>query len=189
MTTLETQKLEVLATPILFLPKRKKLKKQLVDFREKHRIFEVLANRYVIGIIAVSGVPFQPMVDSIWPAFITLMVISPLLQWFVMIDMPSYFEVDDENILFHNFEATDPEVIKSANLTKMAVSKKSIATAPLHQIKKMEIVYSIAFSCYRLRVKTNDWTCDFDYKLSYKTHQKFAQYMRSLDITFDTQKF
>lgn len=187
MITSEVNELE--ATPVVFLPKRKKLKKALVDFREKYRVFEILANRYVIGIIAVSGVPFQPMVESVWPAVVTLFIIGPLLQWFMMIDMPAYYEIKNEKLHFHNFEQQNTVLQNSANVTKMFALPRSVVTASFREIRSLEIVRSRVDNGRRLRVKTKDWTHSFDYHLTGKTHRAFEQYLDEKGVSFDTQEF
>ena len=180
---------ELATAPVVFLPKRKKIKKTLVDFREKYRIFEILANRYVIGIIGVSGVPFQPMVESVWPAVITLFIIAPLLQWFMMINMPAYCEIKDEKLHFHNFEEQNIVQQDSVNVTKMFALPRSVITASFREIRSLEIVRSRVDNGRRLRVKTKDWTHSFDYHLSGKTHRAFEQYLNEKGVSFDTQEF
>ena len=146
----------------------------------------MFANRDIVGIVAVSGVPFQPMVESIWPAVLALVIIAPIVQWFMMLDFPKYIEVDNVNITFHNTsKKLSRGNTKSLSIGQMAAVGKLIEEMPISEIEKIELLYSDAFKCDRIRLKDGYSWQDFDCKLSPTSRKQFVDYFSASSIAFE----
>lgn len=189
MTTtnaIDARNIAVSSPPVIFLCKGQKLKKKLVDIRENNLIFRVLDNKFAVAIIAMSGLFFQPVVETNWPIVLTFLVLSPIIQWFMTLDFPKYIEVDNVNITFHN---TNKRVSRgdtqSSSLGRMVALGKLIEEMPIRDIKKVELLYSDAFKCDRIRLRDGYSWRDFDCKLSAKSRKQFVDYFSASNIAFE----